>query len=321
MPFPLLAAPLLGGSMATFGSAGGAAAASATLGGGAAAAGGAGLGLGGLFSSALPGLFGLGSGALKAREAEFQQEQNYQAQMQTYLNDVGRQKASDQFARWTASRQASQQNTNNAYAYWQQQVNYGQDLAYTNQLRNFELSKVINQAEVVARTRASAMADYANQSGALVEGLAQQSMADAVSLMQYKQQALRSQASAVAGMNEGMNVDRYVNDYARQAGDMEAMRQLNGQFREQQFTRQQAGQIANYLNQYNSQQLYEMQEIMDPIEPFPPLPTLINPGGPSFMGVAPMRNNSFFSSAMAGVTAGVDTYNSVSRWTNSGRQS
>ena len=318
MPFPLLAAPLLGGSLAAFGSAGGAAAAAggaAALGGGAAAAG----GLGSLFSSALPGLLSIGSGALGARNEEWKQEQQFAAKQQTYLNQVGQQKASDQFARWTASRSAEQSDTNNSYGFWQQQVNYNSDLAYTSQLRNFELAKVINQAEVVSRTRSSAMADYANQSGALVEQLAQQSMADAVSLMQYKQQALRSQASAAAGMNEGMNVDRYINDYARQAGDMEAMRQLNGQFREQQFTRAQASQIANYLNQYNSQQLYEMQEINDPMEPFPPLPTLVNPGGPSFMGQAPVRNNSFFSSAMAGVDQGMKTFGVLSQFTNSGK--
>jgi len=267
----------------------------------------------------LPTILSVGSGFLGARDESWKQEQQYAARKQDYLNQVGQQKASDQFARWTASRSAEQSDTNNAYGYWQQQINYNQDLAYTSQLRNFELSKVINQAEVVARTRASAMADYSNQSGALVEQLAQQSMADAVSLMQYKQQALRSQASAAAGMNEGMNVDRYINDYARQAGDMEAMRQLNAQFREQQFTRSQASQVANYLNQYNSQQLYEMQEIMDPIEPFPPLPTLVNPGGPSFMGQAPVRNNSFFSSAMAGVNQGMATYGVLSQFTNSGK--
>ena len=298
-------------SFSSFASAGGAAAAASTVATTAASA----------FNplTLLPTVLSIGSGLLGARNEEWKAEQQYQAQRQDYLNQVGQQKASDQFARWTASRTASQQDTNNNYSYWQQQVNYGQELAYTSQLRNFELSKVINQAEVVARTRASAMADYSNQSGALVEGLAQQSMADAVSLMQYKQQALRSQASAAAGMNEGMNVDRYINDYARQAGDMEAMRQLNAQFREQQFTRQQASQVANYLNQYNSQQLYEMQEIMDPIEPFPPLPTLVNPGGPSFMGQGPIRNNSFFSSAMAGVNAGMKTYGVLSQFTNSGK--
>ena len=93
-------------------------------------------------------------------------------------------------------------------------------------MRNFELAKSINQAEVVARTRASAGASFVQEAAALVDGFQQQSMADAVSLMQYKQQALRSQASLAASGREGANVDRYINDYARQVGDMATMQQI-----------------------------------------------------------------------------------------------
>ena len=79
-----------------------------------------------------------------------------QASQQDYVNQRALQKASDEFAGWSAGMQAQTADLNNQYSYWQQQINYGQELAYTNQLRNFELSKAINQAEVVARTRASA---------------------------------------------------------------------------------------------------------------------------------------------------------------------
>ena len=333
MPVPLIlagAAPALStafGVGAGLGSAGVGAAAlgggTALLGGGAAAAGGAGLfsTIAGIGGKMLPGLLSAGSGALAYKRNEIEEDKRYAAAMQDYLNSTARQEASDQFARWTASTQAKTQDLNNSYSYWQQQINYGQELAYTNQLRNFELTRSINQAEVVFRTRSSAMANYANQSGALVEGLAQQSMADAVSLMQYKQQALRAQGTVGASLNEGQSSDRYINDYARQAGDMAAMKQLNEQFREQQFTREQAGLIANYLNEYNSQQMYEEQEYMDPIMPYPPLPTLVQPGGPSFIGNKPMRGNSFLSSAIAGVSAGINTYNNLSKYTNSGRTS
>ena len=160
----------------------------------------------------------------------FQGFLGHQAKQQDYLNQRAQQKASDEFARWTASNQARTQDLNNSYRFYQEQVNYGQELAYASQMRNFELAKSINQAEVVARTRASATADYSQQSGALAEAFQQQSMADAISMMQYKQQALRSQASASTTMQEGRSVDRYINDYARQVGDMEAMRQLNEGF-------------------------------------------------------------------------------------------
>lgn len=243
-----------------------------------------------------------------------------QASQQDYVNQRALQKASDEFAGWSAGMQAQTADLNNQYSYWQQQINYGQELAYTNQLRNFELSKAINQAEVVARTRASAGASYANEAAALVDGFQQQSMADAVALMQYKQQALRAQAAVAASGREGMNVDRYMNDYARQVGDMATMQQLNEQFRERQFTRQSAGQVATYLNRYNSQQLYEEQDVLDPIAPFPPLATLINPAGPSFTGSAPDAGTAFLGSALSATQAGLNTYSSLTKFTNSGKQ-
>ena len=244
----------------------------------------------------------------------------YQAKRQDYVNQIAQQKASDEFAAWTASNQARTQDLNNNYSFYQQQVNYGQELAYAGSLRNFELAKSINQAELVARTRASAGANYAQQSQAVADAYAQQSTADAISLMQYKQQALRAQASVTAAGREGLNVDRYIIDYARQMGDMETMRQMNERFRNRQYTREQAGQIANYLNQYNSQQLYEEQDVFDPIAPFPPLATLVNPAGPSFTGSAPSAGTAFLGAAINATTTGMDTYGIAKSWTNSGKR-
>ena len=244
----------------------------------------------------------------------------YQAKQQDYLNQRAQQKASAEFAQWTASNQARTQDLNNQYSYWQAQINHGQELAYAGQMRSFELSKAINQAEVVSRTRASAGSNYEQNSAALADAFAQQSMADAISMMQYKQQALRQQASVTASGREGLNVDRYIVDYARQVGDMETMRQLNEGFRERQFTRDQAGQIANYLNQYNSQQLYEAQDVLDPIAPFPPLATLVNPAGPSFTGAAPSAGSAFLGTAINAANNALGTYNMAKSWTNSGRR-
>ena len=242
-----------------------------------------------------------------------------QAKQQQWLDQVAQQKASDEFARWTASNQARTQDLNNAYSFFQEKVNYGQQVAYTSQLRNFELSKAINQAEVVARTRSSAMSNYASNSGALAEAFQQQSTADAISMMQYKQQALRQQAQTSAFMQNGKSVDRYINDYARQVGDMETMRQINEGFRERQYNREQAGQIANYLNQYNSQQLYEEQQILDPISPFPPMATLVNPAGPSFTGARPSATTGLLSSAISATNAAIGTYGAAKSWTDSGK--
>ena len=242
------------------------------------------------------------------------------AKQQDYLNQQAQRKASSEFASWSASQQQQQTDLNNSYSYWQQQVNYGQEVNYANQLRNFELARSADQAELVAQARTGSSANFMQASEAISEAFGQQSMSDAVSLMQYKQQALRAQATTTAGLNAGASSDRYLNDYARQTGDMASLQQMNQQFRDRQYTRDQAGSIANYLNQYNSQQLYEMQDIQDPIMPFAPLPTLVNPAGPSFVGAAPSASTAFLGSAIGAVGAGINTYNSLGKYTNSGRQ-
>jgi hypothetical protein len=82
-------------------------------------------------------------------------------------------------------------------------------------------------------------------------------------------------------------VDRIVNDYARQLGDYETLQSINRGLRTRQYTREQAGQVAQYLNRWNSQQFYEEQPYIDPVPPFAPLPTLLTPAPPSMTGAGP----------------------------------
>jgi hypothetical protein len=241
------------------------------------------------------------------------------AQEQEYANQVAYKKASDQYAQWSAGMQAKQADTNNQYQYWQQTVNYNQSLIYTNQMRNFELSKAIVNAEEIARARSSSGAEYARNSQALSEAFAQASMADAVAMFQYQVQSVKSAAAIGAGGQEGNSIDRRMNDYARQLGDMETMKQINQGFKNRQYTREQASAVSDYLNKYNSQQFYQQQEYMDPIAPFAPLPTLINPPGPSMVGGAPSSGTAFLGSALGAVGTGFNTYNSLNAYTNSGR--
>jgi hypothetical protein len=240
------------------------------------------------------------------------------AQQQDYLNQTAYKKASDDFARWSAGFQAKQTDLNNQYRYWQQQVNYGQELVYTNQLRNWELSKAITNAEEIARVRSSGGADYVRSSAALSEGFAQQAASDAVSMFQYKQQAMKMMAAASGGQ-EGQSANRIVNDYARQLGDMEAIRSIQDGFRRNQYTREQAGQLANYLNQYNSQQFYKQQQYMDPVAPFAPLPTLVNPAGPSMVGSAPSTTAGLLSATLGAAGTGLSTYVNLKSIASSGK--
>tara|TARA_R100000234_G_scaffold13313_2_gene7412 strand:+ start:4259 stop:5035 length:777 start_codon:yes stop_codon:yes gene_type:complete len=236
---------------------------------------------------------------------------NYQAQRQDYVNKLAYKKASDQFATWSARQQASQADINNQYKFWGEKINYGQNLAYTNSLRNYELSKAIVSAEEVARARSSAGADYLSTSQAFAEGFQQEAMADAVALFQFKVQALKARSSIAAGNTAGPSVDRLMNDYARQVGDFTTLKRINDGFKESQYTRQQAGAVSQYLNQYNSQQFYQQQEYLDPIPPFAPLPTLIGPAGPSMVGGGPSAGAGLLGAVAGGVSAGVSTYGAL----------
>ena len=237
---------------------------------------------------------------------------NYQAQKQDYVNKLAYKKASDEFASWSARQQAAQTDINNQYKFWGEKVNYGQSLAYTNSLRNYELSKAIVSAEEVARVRSSAGADFISTSDAFAQGFQQEAMADAVALFQYNVQALKARSTIAAGATEGPSVDRLMNDYARQVGDFTTLKRINDGFKESQYTRQQAGAISQYINQYNSQQFYQQQDYVDPIPPFAPLPTLIGPAGPSMVGSGPSAGAALLGAVSGGLSAGLSTYGALS---------
>ena len=134
------------------------------------------------------------------------------ARQQDYLNQSAYQNANAAFARWQAQTSAKFADANAQYQYWQQTVNYNQQQAYVNSLRNFELSKAIQQAELVGQTRTAAGANFIQQSEALNQQLQEKAMQDAVALQQYRMQSLRARASVRAMEQEGRSVDRLVND-------------------------------------------------------------------------------------------------------------
>jgi len=260
-------------------------------------------------------------GAANAGMGIFQGVLGGQAAQQDYKNQKAMQAASAQYASWASRRQAEIQDLNNQYQFWQQKVKYGQDLVYTNQLRNYELSKAYQQAENVTLTRASSQANYAQSSQALSEQFAQQASADSIALQQYLVQGLRARAQIAAGDQEGNSVDRRMNDYFRQVGDQQTLQTINAGFRAGQYNRQQAGTIAQYLNQYNSQQFYRMQEFQDPIPPFAPLPTLVMPAGPTMTGAPPSSGATAInigSAILGGVGAYMNASSSVSKYTGGG---
>lgn len=212
---------------------------------------------------------------------------NASAQQQDYLNQKAFQDANSRFAQWQAGLNARISDVNSQFRYWQETVSYNQQLAYTNGLRNMELIKAARQAEIVGQTRAAAGSAYVRDAEALSQAIAEASMQDAVAMQQYQWRALQGRASVMAMTQEGRSVDRIVNDFARQQGDFETLQAINQRLQQRQYTREQAGQVAQYLSRWNSQQFYEEQPYIEPVAPFAPLPTLLQPPPPSMTGSGP----------------------------------
>jgi hypothetical protein len=249
----------------------------------------------------------LGLGVAQAGLGIFQGIAGNQAQKQDYLNQKAFANANATFARWQASTSAKFADANNQYQYWQQTLAYNQQQSYVHSLRNFELSKAIQQAETVEQVRSSAGANYIQQSEALNQQIQEKAMQDAVALQQYRMQSLRARASVQAMDREGRSVDRLVNDYARQEGDFTTLQEINQRLYKRQMSREQAAAVTRYLQAYTSQQFYTEQPYLDPIAPFAPLPTLIQPPPPSMQGGQPSAGAAALNIG-AGVLGGVNTY-------------
>jgi len=248
----------------------------------------------------------------------------HQAQKQDYLNQKAFQDANSTFASWQAGFNKRVTDANAQHNYWQETVNYNQNLAYTRSLRSYELLKEIRQAELVGQTRAAAGASFARSSEALSQQMAEASMQDAVAYQQYQVAALKARGQALAGNQEGNSIDRLVNDYARQVGDYQAIQAVNEGLRTRQYSREQAGQVAQYLSQYNSQTFYEAQPYMEPIAPFAPLPSLLAAPAPTMSGPGPSGGAlalNIGSAILGGVKTGLSMGGQLGQYKDSGKPS
>lgn len=233
------------------------------------------------------------------------------AAQQDYVNQRAFQSANTKFAQWQSGFNQRITNANAEYNYWQETVNYNQNLAYSRSLQNYERLKEIAQADVVGQTRASAGASFVRSSEAINQSAAEAAMGEAVAFQQYQVAALKARSRAMAGGQEGASVDRLINDYARQVGDYQTIQGINEGLRTRQYTREQAGQVAQYLSQYNSQSFYEAQPYMEPMAPFMPLPALLEAPAPTMTGSGPSGAAAglrIMGGLVSGVSAGFSTF-------------
>lgn len=228
----------------------------------------------------------------------------YKAKAQQYADQKAFQEANSKFAGWQAGFNARISDANKQHDYWKDTVNYNREHAWTNSLRNVELNRSIAQAETVAETRAAAGASYVRDSEAINQQYAEASMQEAVAAKQYKWRSLQARASAQVMNQEGASVDRIINDFSRQEGDYLTLQDINMKLRTRQYSRTQAGQVASFISNWNSQSFYAEQPYMDPLAPFAPLPTLITPAPPTYTGGAPSKGAALLNMA-SGVMSGV----------------
>ena len=259
---------------------------------------------------------GLISGGVNAVTGVMGAVANRQAQQQKYISDLAFQNANNRFSIWQAGFNAKVQDANKENQFWRETFNYNQQRTFVNSQRNVELMREADQAKVVFENRAASSAAFVNDSAALSDQLAEAEMASAVAQQQYQWRALSARASVQALNVEGNSVNRIVNNYAFQLGDQMSLAAIESDLRERQYSRAQAGQVAQYLSRWNSQTFYEGQEFQDPIAPFAPLPTLITPPPPTRTG-APPSNAAFAMNVgtglLGGVTTGFNTYSSMKR--------
>lgn len=236
-----------------------------------------------------PVTMGLGIGLARTGLNIFGAIAGNRAEQQEYLNQKGFQQANSVYAGWKSTVDLAMAGANQEQAYWQQTVQYNQDLAYARSQRNVDLVRAINQADVVRQTREGAGAQFILSSEAAQQRLAEQAMADAVALQQYTVAALKNRASIRANPQAGASIDRLMNDFVRQEGDYRTITGINEGLRNRQFRREQAGVVAQYLSAYNSQAFYEAQPYLEPMAPFVPLPALLEPPPPTMTGAGPSR--------------------------------
>ena len=247
-----------------------------------------------------------GVGVLSAGLGIFQGIMGDAAAKQDYVNQTAYADATAKFNQWQSGLNAKASNLNSQYSYWAETVNYNQQLAYTNQLRNYDLSQELAQAEKVRATRTAAGTNFIASSEALSQKFAEEGMSRAVGMQQYMYRVMQQSSAFQAAMGEGQSSDRIVNNFARQAGDMQTLQAINQKLSERQYNRDQLGRITEYLSQYNSQQFYKAAQRQDPIAPFPPLPSMMQPPPPSMRGAAPSSNTGLHIAS--GLLGGANAY-------------
>ena len=227
---------------------------------------------------------------------------SHAAKRQQYVTDKAFQSANNRFSMWQAGF-AIAPDANKQHQFWQDTVNYNQNLAFAHSQRNVELPERSPGGGgeghaggwCVLRPRRPGAAGPAGRSGD-----ERRRRPAAIHL------AGAAGPGSQPGHGDGGQQQPIVQDHGRQLGDQMTLEAINEDIRDRQYTRAQAGQVQQYLGRWNSQQFYEEAQVFDPIAPFPPLPSLITPPPPSRTG-APPSTAALALDIGTGIVGGVNT--------------
>lgn len=173
----------------------------------------------------------------------------------------------------TAIQKGVRQDQENFRAFSVDLENWFRQSQYVEEMRQFELTKQQQSAELKTATSISALKDFERRVADLDAQYYEQEAAGIIQLEALRTKQVASAASAVAGGQVGRTVERIRNSYHQQWLQNASNRQITRQFRIA--DKIVAGEAAaiDAKNKTNSVTLYNARPFADPVKPLSPLPT------------------------------------------------
>lgn len=173
----------------------------------------------------------------------------------------------------SAIRKGIQQDKQNFRAFSVDLENWFRQSKYVEEMRQYELTKEKQSAELKTATSIAALKDFERRIADLDAQYYEQEAAGIIQLEALRTKQIASAASAVAGGQVGRTVERIRNSYHQQWLQNASNRQITRKFRIA--DKIVAGEAAaiDAKNKTNSVTLYNARPFSDPVKPLSPLPT------------------------------------------------
>ena len=173
----------------------------------------------------------------------------------------------------SAIRKGAQQDRENFRAFSVDLENWFRQSKYVEEMRQYELTKQKQSAELKTATSISALKDFERRVADLDAQYYEQEAAGIIQLEALRTKQVADAASAVAGGQVGRSVQRIRNSYHQQWLQNASNRQITRKFRiADKIVASEAAAI-DAQNKTNSVSLYNARPFADPVKPLSPIPT------------------------------------------------